>query len=275
MLQYTEGTIILDEVKIHYYRTGGDKPPVILLHGMSDNGLCWTPFADVLAPYYDVIMPDAQGHGLSDRIDKNFTFESHAQQTAGLALGLGLNKPVIMGHSLGGGTAAQIAINYPSLPRAIILEDPGLMPAPAPPPTDERARQMAEDFSRYFSGLQKKTITEILAEGRAANPGWSEEELPSWAESKLQFDAALLSKVTVSSALYKEAVPQIKCPALLIIAEKGMVTPEVAKDAAKLWQSKNPFKWVMIKGAGHNIRRENFADYQAAVFDFLKTLPAK
>jgi|WetSurMetagenome_2_1015567.scaffolds.fasta_scaffold186208_1 N-formylmaleamate deformylase len=275
MLSYTEGDITLDEVKIHYYRTGGKKPPLILIHGMSDNGLCWGQTAEWLAERYDVIMPDTQGHGLSDRIDQNFTFESHAQQTAGLSLGLGLNKPIIMGHSLGGGTAAQIAINYPSLPRAIILEDPGLMPAPAPPLTDGRARQMAEDFRRNFIDLQKKTITEILAEGRAANPGWPEDEFPFWAESKLQFDPTLLSKETVNPDLYKEAMPQIKCSTLLIIAEKGLVAPEVAKDAAKLWQSKNPFKWVMIKGAGHSIRRENFVDYQAAVADFLKNLPAK
>jgi hypothetical protein len=53
----------------------------------------------------------------------------------------------------------------------------------------------------------------------------------------------------------------------------GIVSPEVAASAARLWKSKQPFQWVQIKGATHNIRRDNFADYRAAVFDFLQNLP--
>jgi N-formylmaleamate deformylase len=274
MLKYKEADLDIEGVKIHYYRTGGKKPPFILLHGMSDNGLCWTPIAEELAVRYDVIMPDAQGHGLSARIDKDFTFESHAWQTAGLALGLGLNKPIIMGHSLGGGTTAQIAIKYPSLPRAIILEDPALMPTPLTSTKNGKAGKEADDFIKFFTSLKKKTPAEIMAEGRAANPAWKDAEFPPWVASKLQFDIKLLSRITVNPALYKESVPLINCPTLLIIADSGLVTPEVAADAAKIWKSKYPFKWVQIKGAGHNIRREQFVEFKKTVTGFLKDLPA-
>lgn len=124
MLKYNEGNLKIDGINIHYYRTGGNKPPFILLHGATDNGLCWTPLAELLAVKYDVIMPDAQGHGLSDRLDPAFTFESHTHQVAGLARELGIKKPLIMGHSMGADTAVNIVIEYPSLPRAIVLEDP-------------------------------------------------------------------------------------------------------------------------------------------------------
>jgi N-formylmaleamate deformylase len=273
MLKYTENDITLDEVKIHYYRTGGKKPPIILLHGMSDNALCWTPFAEVLAPDYDVIMPDAQGHGLSDRLKPDSAPNQFSQQTAGLSLALGLTKPIVMGHSMGAGMAVQIAIDYPSLPRAIILEDPAWMT----PPVDKNGAPVrpGSELPQYFSVLQKKTVKEILAEGRAANPAWSEAELAPWAESKLQFDASIFSRMTRHFDAYQKDVPQIKCATLLLFSDKGIVTQEVAKDAARLWTSKQPFKWVYIKGTGHNIRRENFKDYKAAVLDFLKSLPAK
>lgn len=59
MLQYSEGDVNINGIKIHYYRTSGNKPPFILLHGATDNGLCWTPVAEYLAGQYDVIMVDA------------------------------------------------------------------------------------------------------------------------------------------------------------------------------------------------------------------------
>ena len=45
--------------RLHYTRTGGDKPPVVLAHGFSDDGLCWTPVAEALASEYDLIMVDS------------------------------------------------------------------------------------------------------------------------------------------------------------------------------------------------------------------------
>jgi len=274
MLKYTEADLNVKGVKIHYYRTGGNKPPFILMHGMSDNGLCWTPVAEVLSEKYDVIMPDAQGHGLSDRLDKNFTFQSHADQVIGLIKQLKVKKPLIMGHSMGAGTIVQIAVNQPTLPRAIILEDPAWMPSPLTSKNEDEVKKQSEGFVQYFSGLSRKTLPEVIAECRAFNPSWQEAEIKPWAESKLQFDLSLFSVMTMDPNLYKEFVPRIKCPALLIIAENGIVSREVAENAAKLWKSKKPFRWVQIKGATHNIRRDNFPAFRDAIFNFLESLPA-
>jgi len=52
--------------KVHYYRTGGARPAIVLCHGATDNGLCWSPVAGALAEDYDVIMPDSRWHGFSD-----------------------------------------------------------------------------------------------------------------------------------------------------------------------------------------------------------------
>jgi N-formylmaleamate deformylase len=46
-------------IRIHYLRTGGDKPPLVLLHGLTGNGACWTPLARSLESEYDVVMLDA------------------------------------------------------------------------------------------------------------------------------------------------------------------------------------------------------------------------
>jgi N-formylmaleamate deformylase len=273
LFEYTEGDLKIDNVKIHYYRTGGQKPPIILLHGATDNGLCWTPVAELLAEKYDVIMQDTQGHGFSDRLDKGFTFMSPTNEVAGLVKQLGLQKPIIMGHSMGAGITVSVAVAYPSLPKAIILEDPGWMIPESGNTEFARAKMNQRDaYMRSLVELGKRPLEEIMAEGKKLNPRWSEAELKPWAKSKQQFDPELFAKPLLDPRSYEELVPQIKCPTLLIISDDGIVKKEVAENATRLWKSKEPFKWVQIKGAGHNIRREQFEDYKATLFDFLNSL---
>jgi pimeloyl-ACP methyl ester carboxylesterase len=122
--------------------------------------------------------------------------------------------------------------------------------------------------------LPRLTLEDLINESRKIDPQWPEEERLPWAQAKQQFDASLFSYPVLNQRPYSELVNQIKCPTLLIIAENGIATPEAAENASRLWKSKQPFKWVQIKGAGHSIRRDNFTDYKAALFDFLKSLPA-
>ena len=57
---WEQNIIKLSQVKMHYYRTGGTKPPLLLLHGFSDNGLCWTRLAKDLEENYDIIFLDME-----------------------------------------------------------------------------------------------------------------------------------------------------------------------------------------------------------------------
>ena len=82
MSKWTSGDVVANGIKIHYNRTGGDKPPVVLAHGFTDNGLCWTRAAQVLEQDYDVIMYDARGHGFSDAPESGYSTEDHAADLA-------------------------------------------------------------------------------------------------------------------------------------------------------------------------------------------------
>jgi N-formylmaleamate deformylase len=245
MLEYTQGDEKIKGINIHYYRTGGDKPPFILLHGVTDNGLCWTVTAERLSEKYDVILPDAQGHGLSDRINDNFISQSHVTQVA-------------------------VAVKYPDLPRAIILEEPAWVPMATPRPIDDQKK--VDDFHKALKQLNELSLDEIIQDGHNTHPTWSDDEIVVWAKSKQQFDPSLFYKPIVSERSYEELVPEVRCPTLLIIGEDGLVPEEVARRATELWRSANPFRWVKIKGAGHNIRREQFAAFYKAVTDFLQEI---
>src|SRR5207244_10628335 len=99
MPEWSSDDVDVNGVRIHYYRTGGDKPPAVLSHGATDNGLCWTRLARALEPDYDVIMPDARGHGLSDAPESGYTSADRAADLAALIEALRLLKPTVGGHS--------------------------------------------------------------------------------------------------------------------------------------------------------------------------------
>jgi pimeloyl-ACP methyl ester carboxylesterase len=65
-------------INIHYLRSGGNKPPLVLLHGLIGSGACWTPLARSLESEYDVVMPDARGHGGSSTPLHGYGYEEHA-----------------------------------------------------------------------------------------------------------------------------------------------------------------------------------------------------
>lgn len=269
MADYKQGDVKVDGVKIHYCRSGGKKPPFIMLHGVSDSGLCWTKVADFFSERYDVILIDAQGHGLSDRVGKDFSYDTHTRQLAGLIKALKLEKPIVMGHSMGGGTAADLAADYPTLPKAIILEDPPWSALAPHPQNLEEARKMQQDFRNMFTGLKKMRVQDIIMESRKIDPAWTEEERLPWATAKKQFDNNIFDYIVVNPHPFEETVVKIQCPALLVTAEKGVVSKETAGKIGQLWKSKAPYRWVRINGAGHNIRRDQYAAFMKAVEEFL------
>ena len=270
MPDWTQGNLQVDGVDLHYYRTGGDKPPLVLLHGVTDNGLCWTPVARELGATYDVIMPDTQGHGLSGRVSDGFTFMSLAEQLVGLVQSLGLTKPVLMGHSLGAGVAAMAAARYPELPKAVILEDPpwGLEDAESRPASQDKQAEN-DEWVRFITDLPSLSRQEVVARGSKMNPRWTEEEVGCWADAKPQFDPAFFPALSRPGPSYEETVPQMRCPTLLITSDGGIVSQATAERATALWQANTPFRWVLLIDAGHNIRRELFEMYCKTIYRFL------
>ena len=185
--------ITANGIKIHYTRTGGEKPPIVLVHGFSDDGLCWTPTAARLASQYDVIMPDARGHGRSDAPETGYGLQEMAEDLAEVIRGLSLHKPVVLGHSMGGGMTYLMAGMYPNLPGAILIEDSGIRNLTTGRAADraERRQQMQERMLR----LKKQSREELITGGRDDSPGWSESELGPWADAKLRFSLHALNRL--------------------------------------------------------------------------------
>lgn len=124
MTNWISGVCKASGVQIHYLRTGGRKPPLVLLHGLTGSGACWIPLARSLQDEYEVVMPDARGHGSSSTPLNGYRYQHHASDVVGLIHALELQAPVLLGHSMGGMTAAVVASQTAAAIRGVILADP-------------------------------------------------------------------------------------------------------------------------------------------------------
>ena len=103
-----------------YYETHGSGRPLILLHGGLGSGEMFGPILPALAGRHQVIAPDLQGHGRTADIDRPIDIRLMADDIAALIDHLGLDRPDLVGYSLGGGVALQIAIRHPDVVRKLV-----------------------------------------------------------------------------------------------------------------------------------------------------------
>src|SRR5262245_53781498 len=261
MAQWQDGYVEANGIRVHYTRTGGGGPPVVLCHGSTDSGLCWTPVARALEADYDVIMPDARGHGLTDAPDRGYDHATRAADLAGFVEALKLDRPVVGGHSMGASQTLAFAAAYPDALRAAILEDGGIrMPGYAP--TGRGAPGAALKY-------KEMTRDQLIAHCREIHPTWAEAELGPWADAKLQVSRQHVA-APPGQLDFRELLPKVTVPILLITSDPelgGGVTPEAAAEARRIHPDTTV---VRLSPAGHNVRREQFGGFVEAVRAFLR-----
>jgi pimeloyl-ACP methyl ester carboxylesterase len=103
-----------------YYERHGAGRPLILLHGGLGSGEMFGPTLPALAERHQVIAVDLQGHGRTADIDRPIDTSLMADDIAALIDHLGLEKPDLIGYSLGGGVAMQVAFKYPDKIRKLV-----------------------------------------------------------------------------------------------------------------------------------------------------------
>jgi pimeloyl-ACP methyl ester carboxylesterase len=96
-----------------YYETYGTGHPMILLHGGLGSGEMFGPLLPALTEHHQVILVDLQGHGRTADVDRPLDITVMADDIAALIDHLGLDRPDLVGYSLGGGVALRTALKHP------------------------------------------------------------------------------------------------------------------------------------------------------------------
>ncbi len=248
---------------MHYTRTGGSKPPLVLLHGLAANGACWTSLARALEREYDVIMPDARGHGTSSVPEYGYRYEDHANDVVGLIKALSLSPPILLGHSMGGMTAAVVASRKRSVLHGLVLADPTFLSPKIQ--REVRDSDVADQHRRMLS----MSLDDLAAEARARHPHRSGETLELLARARLQTSMAAFDVLTPPNPDYKVLVSAIDVPSLLVSGDNGVVSSVVAEELQRL----NPRLQVeQIREAGHGVHLDQPERFAAVVKSFLRSI---
>ena len=260
--------VTTNDIRIHYERTGGEKPPLVMSHGITDNGRCMMRLAEHLASDYDVILVDARGHGKSDSPENGYSANHHADDIKGLIEGLELEKPILYGHSMGARTVCRLGAKYSNIPRAIILEDPVYIVPPTESELLERdswLKQMMEEAQHWKSMTFEEHFYIAQQQG---HKDWKKQEQVEWAKSKLQVSPKVFD-IGLSMDQIRNDFPKIQCPVLILKADANEEIRIKEREAVTLIHNG---KLIHIPGAGHNIRRDDFTATTHHIEKFLRSL---
>jgi N-formylmaleamate deformylase len=210
-------------------------------------------------------MPDARGHGKSSTPLHGYRYDDHASDVVGLIRGLGLAAPVLLGHSMGGMTAAVVASQIRELISGVILADPTFL-------SPQRQREVRDsDVAEQHRRLLSLNKDIVLAEARIRHPHRSSEIVDLLAEARLQTRLSAFDVLTPPNPEYHQLVSTICVPILLVIGDVPVVSIETAREL----QSLNPHVRVkQIQNAGHGVPYDQPERFAAVVRSFLRPMAA-
>ncbi|MDQ3584733.1 MAG: alpha/beta hydrolase [Acidobacteriota bacterium] len=257
-------------IKLAYEMFGSGAPAVVLIHGWCDDHTMMEEMSAYFGLRHQVLSVDLRGHGQSDKPESDYSVATFADDMAWMCDRLNIRQPLIIGHSLGGAVALDLAACYFDLPAAIVaLEGVILLPDAAREAGQSLAAALRtpawREAMRGFinAGFTPTDDPELRRKAYAELERLPQHMLASVAEQMLVWDAATAAETCRVPALYIEAgsglsdLDQFKalCPQLMVgktfgVGHHQMVaTPEqinamidrfiaveLGRDPATAWQ---------------------------------------
>src|SRR3954464_3768824 len=124
-------TLLRDGVTLAYEERGTGDPPLLFVHGWACDRTYFAPQVENFAREHRVVAVDLRGHGQSDAPPGEYSPAVFAADLAWLCERLGIQRPVVIGHSMGGVVAVALAALHPHLPTAIVAVDAAICPPTA------------------------------------------------------------------------------------------------------------------------------------------------
>jgi pimeloyl-ACP methyl ester carboxylesterase len=258
--------------RFHYLSWGAEqteRPCMLLLHGITSSAQSWVRVGPTLADRYRVYALDQRGHGESIKPAAGaYSLRHSADDAQAFLEELGLEHPVLIGHSWGGATAIVLASGagsqkpVPAFSR-VILEDPAYTFGRGDP--EKRAANYTKDIGRPPEVLREE-IT-------ASSPGWTEADIEGKIVALHQVTREAVISVFAEAEQTGDLLPllaNISVPILLLRADAALGTTldDKAWELAKHYLPANS-QAIEIAGASHNIHRSTFLAFMHAVNDFL------
>jgi pimeloyl-ACP methyl ester carboxylesterase len=261
-------------LELHYLDWGGAAPTsAIALHGFALNCHSFDEVAPRLQSQVRLLAFDQRGHGLSERAARveDYTRENMVADVEAAVRALGLERPVVIGHSMGGMNAMTFAARNPDLVRALVLVDVGpevsvdgareVGAFVAGPYALESLDAWVEHTHRYYPWRSKERIRARLEV--------SLRETPDGRLAK-QYDERFrqgFGGVAEGRDALADVAGALRCPTLLV---HGAASPVLTRDMAERFAARVPcVELVSIEGAGHSVAGDKPDEFAKVVEAFL------
>lgn len=116
-------------VNLAYEDSATGRPPILFVHGCGFDHTSFSQQTNYFTHSHRVVSVDLRGHGMSDAPQQDYTMAAFADDLAWLCAELGLVKPVMVGHSMGGNVVLELAAQSPHLPGSLVLIDSAVLPS--------------------------------------------------------------------------------------------------------------------------------------------------
>jgi len=253
-----------------YYEIQGkpDAPPVLLITGLSGDHRGWESLLSLLSLSYRVISFDNRDSGLSQRADSPYTIRDMAEDAAGLLKELRIAHAHVVGYSMGGAIAQELAITFPQLVNRL-----GLLATYDA--TDPRGAALFRGFASIRRDLPRErylrlTLPWAYTYKEYQIPGLIEQIVKDVLEDSLfqepdAYERQMEATIAFNS---RDRLHSIACPTLLIFGEEDLMTP--MRFARELVRGIKDSKLVILEGTGHLFVRTRLKETAALIDAFLK-----
>jgi len=243
---------------------GGDGVPVVALHGAFGRASSFAGLAPHLAPEFRIIALDQRGHGLSEH-GGDFGRDAFVEDAAAFMGHLGLGPALVLGHSLGGVTAYQLAARHPGLVRALVVEDAGAVTDASeldPPVLDvtgwPRTFPSRDALAGFLVGEGVPALGYFMDSAHERDGSW-----------RMRFDHRdVMAAQHGNVGNFWTDWLGSSHPSLLI---RGGLSPLLsARQAAEMAARRAGTRLRVLPGCGHWVHRDDPSGYALAVRDFLR-----
>jgi pimeloyl-ACP methyl ester carboxylesterase len=230
-----------DDLSLYYERRGGGDPPLVFVHGWCCDHTFFKPQFEHFRSSHAVTTFDLRGCGRSDVPEGGYDIPSLTDDVAWLCAELGISRPVVMGHSLGAMIAIELAASHPSLPSAVVADDPG------PINWLPESRRIYEQFALGLEGPDGEAVRRAWVEdgvGTTANAEQRKWIVETMCSVSLSTAAAGIRGVLAWNGV--EALARCAVPLLVLRSATGG-----SNDPARLLPFKPDLHFGLTVGAGH------------------------
>jgi pimeloyl-ACP methyl ester carboxylesterase len=250
----------------------GDPPGALLMHGIGNYGRYWDFFAEPIAGRLRLVAPDARGHGESARPAEGYGPADFVSDAVRVMDESALERPIVVGHSMGGYHATALTLAHPGRVRALVLVDVGPRVEQA---GASRARRLSLDRPDRFPDEAA-----ALAYLRETSPGYADQVYDNRLEFAFRrFADGALEWRSSKHALKKifdagetrpatwDRVGEIACPVLIV---RGTRSPTLAHETAKSMLTMLRDARLVELDAGHNVALDRPRELADAVLNFAR-----